>query len=56
MKLSNEETSVYLGVSTGTLANWRSRGTGPKFFKPTEKLVYYFKDDLDEWIRGYNAN
>ena len=52
MKLTNEEAATYLGVTKGTLANWRSEGTGPVFHKPTDKLVYYFKEDLDAWIRG----
>jgi len=52
MKLHIEEAAEYLGVSPRTMANWRSSGEGPKFHKPTEKLVYYFKDDLDWWIRA----
>jgi len=50
-KLTQEEAAKYLGVETNTLANWRSKKTGPKYYKPTDKLVYYFKSDLDEWIK-----
>lgn len=52
MKLDTEEAATYLGVTVRTLANWRSAGSGPKFYKPSEKLTYYFKDDLDKWIKG----
>lgn len=52
MKLDTEEAAIYLGVTVRTLANWRSAGSGPKFYKPSEKLTYYFKDDLDAWIKG----
>lgn len=54
-KLSPDETAVYLGVEVGTLAKWRSKESGPKFYKPTNKLVYYFKSDLDDWIKGNDA-
>lgn len=49
--LSPKEAAEYLHMSADTLANWRSSGTGPKFNQPAKK-VYYFKDDLDEWIKG----
>ena len=52
MKLSIEETAKYLDVSVGTLANWRHANTGPVYYKPTGKLIYYFKEDLDDWIKG----
>lgn len=51
IKLTIEEAAMYLGVSVRTLQNWRSDKTKPKFYKPTNKLVYYFKSDLDEWIK-----
>lgn len=47
-----DEASKYLGIEPRTLENWRSSGKGPKFYKPTGKLVFYFKSDLDEWIKG----
>lgn len=50
-RLSIEETTLYLGVTKATLANWRSTNCGPKYYKPTNKLIYYFKSDLDEWIK-----
>jgi len=52
MKLNIEEAAKYLSVSEGTLANWRHAGTGPLYYKPTGKLVYYYKEDLDNWIKG----
>lgn len=52
MKLSTEEAASYLGVTNRTLANWRTLGKGPKFYKPSEKLTYYFKEDLDAWIKN----
>lgn len=51
IKLSEEETAVYLEVSQRTLANWRADNKGPKFYKPAQK-IYYFKSDIDEWIRS----
>lgn len=48
--LSTEEAAKYLGYSTGTLENWRMQNMGPKYYKPLGK-VFYFKDDLDLWIK-----
>ena len=38
----------YLGFSQKTLAMKRCDGTGPKFIK--RGRIFYFKEDLDEWI------
>ena len=38
----------YLGFSQKTLAMMRCQGTGPKFIK--RGRVFYFKEDLDDWI------
>ncbi len=51
-KLLPEEVAVYLDVTVRTLANWRSSGEGPQYYKPNDKKVYYFKGDLDTWIKG----
>jgi len=48
--LSPDEAAQYLNMSVDTLANWRSTGEGPKWHKPLKK-VYYFKNELDEWIK-----
>lgn len=39
--LSRDAAAQYLGVSSGTLANWRHKGTGPKSWRnPAGKIVY----------------
>jgi len=38
----------YLGLKQKTLAMMRCQGTGPQFIK--RGRVFYFKEDLDEWI------
>ncbi len=50
--LSPEEAAAYLNMSPDTLANWRSSKEGPKFHKPAKKKIYYFREDLDSWIKG----
>lgn len=49
--LSPEEAALYLKISPTTLADMRSAGRSPKYYKPSNKLVYYYKKDLDEWIK-----
>lgn len=50
-----EEAAKYLGVSVRTLANWRLMKSGPTYYKPSGKLIYYFQQDLDQWIRHEGA-
>jgi len=49
--LNPAQAAEYLNISQATLALWRSKGIGPKYSKPSQK-IYYFKDDLDAYIRG----
>lgn len=48
--LDTDEAAKYLGYSASTLENWRNQKTGPRYYKPLGK-VFYFKDDLDLWIK-----
>jgi hypothetical protein len=48
--MTRRDAAAYLGLSEKTLAMYASRKTGPKFVKPGR--TFYFKDDLDAWIRG----
>lgn len=40
--------SSYLGLGEKTLAMMRCQGTGPKYIK--RGRIFYFKEDLDEWL------
>lgn len=41
----------YLGVSRSTLAKWRMRGEGPPFHHLGPRIVYYYKDEIDDWLK-----
>lgn len=49
--LTPEQAAEFLRVSPATLDNWRSAGIGPKFYKPTGKLIYYYQSDLQAWVK-----
>lgn len=38
----------YVGCSPKTLAHRRCDGTGPRFIR--RGRIYYFKEDLDDWL------
>ena len=38
--LTPKELADKWGVATGTLANWRSKRVGPKFFRVGRKVLY----------------
>lgn len=47
-RLDSKNAATYLGLKEKTLAMMRGNGTGPKFIK--RGRIFYFKDDLDEWL------
>ena len=47
-RMDARNAAEYLGFSEKTLAQYRSRGTGPRFVK--RGRIFYFKEDLDAWI------
>jgi hypothetical protein len=49
---SSKEAAEYLRLSVNTLANLRSQGKGPVYYRPNSGNVVYYLDDLDAWIKG----
>lgn len=50
-RMTREDAAKYLGYEPKTLAIWSSEGKGPRGRKVGGR-VFYFKDDLDAFIRG----
>lgn len=48
-RMDPTNSAAYLGLDEKTLANYRSRGTGPEFVKVGGR-IFYFRDSLDRWI------
>lgn len=48
-RLDSKNAAQYLGLGEKTLAMMRCKGTGPKFIK--RGRIFYFKNDLDEWLK-----
>lgn len=44
-----EEVAEYLGVSTGTVYNWRYSGAGPRALKAGGRVRYRW-EDVDRWL------
>ncbi len=53
-RMTREEAAKYLGYEVKTLAMWALNGKGPRAVKVGGR-VFYFKDDLDTFIRGEPA-
>jgi predicted DNA-binding transcriptional regulator AlpA len=49
--LTEVQTAKKLGVSKGTLANWRWRKYGPPFLK-IGRRIEYLDSDIDEWRKA----
>ena len=51
--LTPKEAAAVLGLSTGTLQNWRIAGKGPRFLKYTHRgMVRYPEGDLRAWVES----
>ena len=48
-RMDTKNTSTYIGLSEKTLAMMRSAGKGPTYVK--RGRVFYYKDDLDQWLQ-----
>jgi hypothetical protein len=53
--MTTEECAVFLNVTTETLFSWRKRGEGPRFSKPTERMVRYLRTDVVAWLEENRA-
>ena len=53
-RMDRKNAAIYLGNAPKTLAQYASKGIGPRFIK--RGRVWYFKDDLDAWIAGGKAS
>jgi predicted DNA-binding transcriptional regulator AlpA len=40
------------GMTKGILAQLRFKGTGPRYYKPTPRVVLYREADIVEWIEN----
>lgn len=49
--LTTKEAAEFLKYSEQRLAEWRAKGTGPKFYKPADK-IFYTKEDLIDWVKS----
>lgn len=49
--MTTQEAAEYIKHSVITLEQWRAKGEGPKFYQPSNKILYY-KEDLDTWIKS----
>lgn len=49
--IDEREAAEYLGYSVRALQNWRVRGGGPDFVKPSSRSVRYSRRALLEWIQ-----
>lgn len=51
--LSPQEVALMLGVTTGTLAQWRFvGGRGPRYIKLSSRQIRYNESDVDAWLRS----
>ncbi|WP_423724168.1 helix-turn-helix domain-containing protein [Arthrobacter gengyunqii] len=47
---TRKEVAELLLLSSGTLANWASRRTGPPYFRLEDGHVIYSEDQLLQWL------
>jgi hypothetical protein len=52
----DEVCSLIPGMTKGNLAQLRYAGGGPKFLKPTPRVVVYRESDVLAWLNGSERN
>jgi len=52
--MDTKEAAEFIKHSPSTLETWRSEGGGPKWYKPSGKVVY-LRQDLVEWVKTENG-
>lgn len=45
-----QQVSANYGISTGTLANWRTQKRGPKYFKVGSGKILYRTSDVEAFL------
>jgi predicted site-specific integrase-resolvase len=50
--LNDRQVSEMTGIAVQTLRNWRQKGTGPKFDRPTKKCVRYRLSEVEKFMQG----
>jgi hypothetical protein len=48
---SPRDAATYLGVAVSTLKSWRAKKIGPRWTHRGARLVCYFPEDLDAFLR-----
>ena len=51
-RLTVREAAAYLRLAKGTLDQWRTAGTGPRFIKLSARKILYDTADLDAWLNA----
>lgn len=50
--MTPKEAAVYVMSTPGSLSTMRTNGSGPKYYKPSNRRVLYKKSDLDTWLES----
>jgi hypothetical protein len=53
-RMNPQAAALYVGLPVKTLAKKRCNGTAPRFVK--RGRIFYYRDDLDEWLRAGRAS
>ncbi len=53
--LTTSQAAAYLGYKPNTLEIWRSKGCGPRYYKPG-KEVRYRQEDLEAFVDRYSTD
>lgn len=50
--LDRQAAADYLGVNVDTLAQMAHRNSGPRYSRPSKRIVRYHVADLDAWLES----
>jgi predicted DNA-binding transcriptional regulator AlpA len=50
-RLRAKEAAAYLEINRSTLAKWRMKGEGPPYHRCGPRIVFYQREEIDDWLR-----
>ena len=54
--MNAKQAAEFLGVSEGTMYEYRALGTGPKYIRIGGRLVRYRLSDINVWLENQENN
>ena len=53
--MTPQQAADFLGVTTETLFRLRKEGSGPRFSRPSQRILRYLRTNLISWLKEHRS-